>query len=60
MRRIALVVFLVALAVAGYGLWLLATPDYQGGRNVAAALFLVVATVFGLASGAAMVRYRTR
>jgi len=60
MRWLALTVFLLAVAIAGYGIWLLATPDYQGGRDEAATLFLLVAAPLALASGAVLVRQRMR
>jgi hypothetical protein len=60
MRWLALAVLVLALLLAGYGVWLLATPDYQGGRDAAATLFLASAAVLGLASVAALIRLRLR
>jgi hypothetical protein len=57
-RWLARATFVVALALAAYGFWLLATPDYQGGRDAAAGLFLLVAAPLALASGFALVRMR--
>jgi hypothetical protein len=42
-----LVLFGVALAAAGYGIWLVATEDVQGGRDAAGGILLTAAAIAG-------------
>ena len=42
--------FLVALLFIAYGVWLVATPDYEGGRRPVGTLVLVLAVPLLLAS----------
>ena len=53
-RAAATVVLVVASALTSYAVWLIATPDYDGGRRpvglliLLPALALLVAALFGL------------
>ena len=46
----------VALAIGGYGIWLAATPDVQGGRDVAAAIWAAVALALAAVAAAMLMR----
>jgi hypothetical protein len=37
----------LALTVGGWGIWLLTTPDYQGGRDLAGSLSLLLGVALG-------------
>jgi hypothetical protein len=59
MHVLALAAFLVALLLASYGLCLVATPDYDGGRRPVGAIVLAFAILVVLASAAALRRGRS-
>ncbi len=44
----------VALVLAGYGIWLIATEDDQGGRDAAGGIFLAAAAVAALLGSLAL------
>jgi hypothetical protein len=44
----------VALVLAGYGIWLIATEDVQGGRDAAGGIFLAAAAVAALLGSLAL------
>jgi hypothetical protein len=44
----------LALAFGGYGIWLTATEDVQGGRDAAGAIFLGIAAVVALLGSLAL------
>lgn len=46
-RLLAAALVALALLAAGWGVWLLVTPDYQGGRALAGGLTLIVAVALG-------------
>jgi hypothetical protein len=50
MRLAAVAGFLVALLFIAYGLWLVVTPDYDGGRRPVGTLVLGLAIPLFLAS----------
>jgi hypothetical protein len=58
MRFAALAGFLVALFFIAYGVWLVATPDYDGGRRPVGALVLGLAVPLSLVSLAVLARVR--
>jgi Sec-independent protein secretion pathway component TatC len=58
MRLAAVAGFLVAVPFALYGVWLIATPDYDGGRRPVGALVLVFAVPLLLACSWAATRPR--
>jgi len=53
---VALAGFLVALLFIAYGLWLVVTPDYDGGRRPVGALVLALAIPLSLVSVVALKR----
>jgi hypothetical protein len=57
-RLAAVVGFLVALLFIAYGLWLVVTPDYDGGRRPVGALVLGLAIPLSLLSAAALKHLR--
>jgi hypothetical protein len=59
-KLLALSLFGLALVLAGYGVWLIATEDLQGGRDAAGSLFLAAAVVAALVASAAIRRARRR
>ena len=56
MRLAALAGFLIALLFIAYGAWLVATPDYDGGRRPVGAIVLALAIPLCLMSLAALRR----
>ncbi|MGZ4415676.1 MAG: hypothetical protein ACXVRZ_15070 [Gaiellaceae bacterium] len=58
MRLVALAGLLVALLFIAYGAWLVATPDYDGGRRPVGAIVLALAIPLSLVSLAALRRLR--
>jgi hypothetical protein len=58
MRLAAVAAFLVALLFIAYGVWLVATPDYDGGRRPVGALVLGLAIPLSAVSVAAVRRLR--
>jgi hypothetical protein len=58
MRLVALAAFLVALLFIAYGVWLVVTPDYDGGRRPVGALVLALAIPLSLVAIAAQKRLR--
>lgn len=48
MKPIALTLFVVAFVLGGYGVWLIATEDLQGGRDAAGSIFLAAAAAAAL------------
>ena len=56
MRLLALAGFLVALLFIAYGVWLVVTPDYDGGRRPIGALVLALAIPLALVAIAALKR----
>jgi thiol:disulfide interchange protein len=59
MRLVALTALLVSLLFVAYGVWLVATADYDGGRRPVGALVLVLAIPLSLVSVAALMRFRS-
>jgi hypothetical protein len=59
-KAIGLTLFGVALALASYGVWLMATEDVQGGRDVAGNIFLAAAAVTALLGSLAIWSLRRR
>jgi hypothetical protein len=59
-KVIGLTLFGLALALGGYGIWLIATEDFQGGRDAAAAIFLGIAAVAALLGSLALWDFRQR
>jgi hypothetical protein len=55
---VALACFLVALLFIAYGVWLVVTPDYDGGRRTVGALVLGLAIPLSLLSVGALKRFR--
>ena len=45
LMALALIVLALGLLFGGWGIWLLATPDYDGGRRPVGAVFTAFATV---------------
>jgi MFS-type transporter involved in bile tolerance (Atg22 family) len=58
MRFVALAGFVVALLFIAYGVWLVVTPDYDGGRRPVGAVVLALAIPLSLVSVAALNRLR--
>jgi hypothetical protein len=58
MRFVALAGFLVALLFVAYGVWLVVTPDYDGGPRPVGALVLALAMPVSLVAVAALKRLR--
>ncbi len=58
MRFVALAGFLVALLFVAYGVWLVVTPDYDGGRRPVGALVLALAIPVSLVAVAVVKRPR--
>ena len=58
MRAIALVALSVALLLGSYGLWLVATPDYDGGRRPVGAIVLGLVIPFILIAAVTLRRRR--
>jgi hypothetical protein len=50
MRRLAVLGSVVGLFLLGYAVWLLATPDYDGGRRPVGAIMLGPALLLVLVS----------
>ena len=48
MKAVGLSLFGIALVLAGYGVWLIATEDVQGGRDAAGGIVLAAAAVAAL------------
>jgi hypothetical protein len=44
-KAIGLALLGVAAVLAGYGIWLIATEDVQGGRDAAGGIFLAAAAI---------------
>jgi hypothetical protein len=57
-RAAALTVFFAALLFGSWGLWLVATPDHDGGRHPVGAIMLVLSILLLLISVAALRRRR--
>jgi hypothetical protein len=55
-RAAALTVFFGALLLGSWGLWLVATPDYDGGRHPVGAIMLVLAILLLVISVATLRR----
>jgi hypothetical protein len=58
MRFVALAGFMVALLFIAYGVWLLVTPDYDGGRRPVGAIVLALAIPLSPVAIAALKRLR--
>jgi hypothetical protein len=57
-RAAAVAAFLAALLFGSYGLWLVATPDYDGGRRPVGVMVLALAIPLLLISVAVLRRRR--
>jgi MYXO-CTERM domain-containing protein len=57
-RGIGTVLVAVGLVLGGYGVWLIATRDVQGGRDEAGAL-IIGAAVLAAVAGAVLLRRRS-
>jgi hypothetical protein len=58
MRSVALAAFLLTLLFIAYAVWLVVTPDYDGGRRPVGALVLALAIPLSLVAIAALKRLR--
>jgi hypothetical protein len=58
MRAAALTAFFAALLFGSWGLWLVATPDYDGGRHPVGAIMLVLSILLLVISVATFRRRR--
>jgi hypothetical protein len=58
MRGSALATLFAALLLGSWGLWLVATPDYDGGRRPVGAIILALAIALLLISAAVLRRRR--
>lgn len=60
MKAIGLSLFGLAVVLASYGVWLIATEDVQGGRDAAGIIFLAAAAVAALLGSFAIRAIRRR
>jgi hypothetical protein len=59
-KAIGLSLFGIAVVLASYGVWLIATEDVQGGRDAAGSIFLAAAAVAALLGSLAIWAIRRR